>query len=88
MFQLPKDCRVYCAINPALQWGWPEVLANKTNYLLEILAWQKTRDGQRKRPTQKPKIFVPEFMQSGEVGKEAEAHSVDDIKAILAMPRQ
>ena len=86
LFQLPRDCRVFTAISPANQWGWGEILTNKMTYLLEVLVWMKTKDAQRKAPQHKPKPFVPEFM-GGEIGKDAEAHTTDDIKNILAMPR-
>lgn len=86
LFQLPRDCRLFRAINPALEWGWREGLANKTNHLLEILIWQNTKDARKKNPSKMPKIFKPPFGKDKEP-KEVEAHTVDDIKNILARPR-
>lgn len=56
-------------------------------YLLELLVWMNTKDARRKLPQNKPKPFVPEFM-GGQVAKEAEAHTVDEVKDILNMPRE
>lgn len=86
LFQLPTNCRVFSAVKPANEWGWGEILTNKMVYLLELLVWMKTKDAQRKAPQHKPKPFVPEFM-GGQVAKEAEAHTVDEVKDILSMPR-
>lgn len=96
LFQLPRECRVYTAINPAAQWGWNETFANRMNYLLEIIIWQNAtpqKKGQMAQHKQrKPKLFMPDFMkrqaaqQSGK-GKDTPAMTVDDVKSILALPR-
>lgn len=92
LFQLPRQCRVFCAINPALEWGWPEVIANKANYLLDVLVWQNTKDGKKKQPTKVPKPFMPPFMKKAMrkdgLNKDSELHTVDDIRDILAKRRQ
>lgn len=88
MYLLPKTCRLFTVINPAVQWGWREVLANRANYLLEVLIWQNANEGVKKhKQTAKPPPFVPDFMKGVEVAPDAEKHTVDDIKAILAKPR-
>jgi len=94
LFQLPRDCRVYVAINPAVQWGWAETFANKTTYLLELLLWQNTqvkKGQQAAHNRRKPKPFIPEFMKvaqpKSEINKDSETRTVDDIKSILALPR-
>jgi hypothetical protein len=88
MFQLPHDSRLLMAMDPANQWGWPEQLANTTNYLLEVLAWQKANEGvARSKQTDKPKLFVPPFMKNKQKPKDLEYHNTDDIKAILARNR-
>lgn len=60
-------------------------------YLLNVIAWQSTKDAQRKMPINAPKPFVPEFMRNlqteQKINKDIEAHDVDDIKAILAKKR-
>lgn len=82
------------AHNPAAQWTWREVLANRTNYLLELLIWQNGYNPKKKAEhlAAKPKPFVPEFMAAAERearrDKEIEPHTVEDIKAILARPRR
>lgn len=92
LFQLPRQSRVYCKLHPANQWGWQEIFANKTNYLLEVLAWQKTKDAQKRVPTQAPKLFVPDFMKNmeatREINRDSVVQDVDNIKAILARPRR
>jgi len=95
LFQLPRECRTYAAVNPASQWGWDEVLANKTNYLLEVLIWQNgtphKKGALERHKRNKPKPFIPEFMKSpappAEINKEAETMTVDDIKSWLSNPR-
>jgi len=94
MFQLPRECRVFTAINPAAQWGWQETFLNKANYLLELKLWQDTpvKKGERAAHNRKkPKPFVPEFLKGdqpvSEINKETEKRTVDDIKSILALPR-
>lgn len=76
-------------MQPALQWGWSEVLQNKMVYLLETLVWMKTKDAAKKPPRNQPKLFVPDFMpQPGsEISKGVEVHTTDDIRDILAKPR-
>lgn len=97
MFQLPRECRLFAALNPAAQWGWLENFANKTNYLLELLAWQNaTPNTKAKRAAhdqKKPKPYVPEFMKAaltepeGAINKDSAKMSVDDIKSWLSVPR-
>lgn len=91
LFQLPRECRVYAKLAPASQWGWNEILANKTNYLLETLIWMKTKDAYKKPPQNRPKQFTPEFMDQPNIGepvdKDTEAHTPDEIRDILARPR-
>lgn len=87
LFQLPRECRVYRKVAPNAQWGWQEILANRANYFLETLIWMKTKDATKKIPRNRPTPFVPDFM-GGNVAKDTEAHTVDEIKEILARPRR
>ena len=94
MFQLPRECRVFAAINPAAQWGWHETFLNRANYLLELKLWQDTpiKKGQKDMHNRrKPKPFVPDFMRNKEqeaaINKGSEKRTVSDIKSILALPR-
>lgn len=91
---LPRECRVYTALDPSAQWGWLEMLTNKSNYLLELKLWQDTpvKKGQvAAHNAKKPKPFVPDFMKvvqpESEINKGSEKMSVDDIKSWLAVPR-
>lgn len=57
-----------------------------------MLLWQNAYDPKKKTQhmLNKPKLFVPDFMKTkreGEVNKDSEAMSVDDIKSILNQPR-
>ena len=92
MFQLPRDSRLFVKLQPTNQWGWQEVLANQTNYLLSVLAWQNTKDAQKKFPQKAPKLFVPDFMIKAEetraLNRDSVVQDVDDIKALLARPRK
>lgn len=87
LFQLPRTCRVFTKIEPSAQWGWSELLANKANYLLEVLAWQKTKDATKKSPRHRPKPFVPDFMKpkgaEAEINNGAESHTTDEIDKML-----
>lgn len=94
MFQLPRECRTFTAINPAAQWGWSEMFLNKVTYLLELKLWQDTpvKKGEKaSHNRKKPKPFVPDFLKSkmpeAEINKETEKRTVDDIKSILSLPR-
>jgi hypothetical protein len=83
---------VFVKLQPANQWGFEEVFANKTNYLLELLLWQNSYDPKKKSKhmANKPKPFVPEFMKDKKqsaINKDSVKHTVDDIKSILALPR-
>lgn len=87
--QLPRNCRTFIAIAPIAQWGWSEIFANKMVHLLEVLAWQKTKDAQKKVPQNKPKPFIPDFMRSHmATNEEVEARPIDDMREILAKPRK
>lgn len=77
-----------------MQWGWQETLANKANWLLELKLWQDTQIKKGEKAAhqrRKPTLFVPDFMKkempAGEINKDAEKHTVDDIKSLLALPR-
>lgn len=67
------------------------MLANRSNYLLEMLVWLQTKDATKKGAKKnKPKPYVPDFMKPDKkegVAKDAEGHTVDDIKSILSLPR-
>lgn len=60
-------------------------------FFLEVLVWQKTKDGQRRSPRNKPKLYTPDFMKKkpkeAAITRESELHTVDDIKQILDRPR-
>jgi hypothetical protein len=91
LFQLPRNCRVFTKLQPAVQWGWSEIFANKMVYLLETLVWAKTKDAQKKLPRHRPRLFAPDFMPQhsapGEISKGAVVQTTDDVRAILARPR-
>lgn len=94
LFQLPNNCRVYIAINPAVQWGWLESFANDRNYLLRLKLWQDTPVTKAQKAAhnaKKPKPFIPDFWKveqpESEINKDVEKMSVDDVKSWLAVPR-
>lgn len=95
LFQLPRGCRVYLAIDPSAQWGWMESFANRANYLLELKLWQDTpvKKGQlAAHNAKKPKPYVPDFMKQpiaaeDGINKDTETMPVDDVKSWLAVPR-
>jgi len=72
---------------PANEWSWQEVLINKSNHLLEVLAWQNTEDGQSKKPKNTPEMFVPPFIEQEMRPKEYEGLDIDEVKEILARKR-
>lgn len=88
LFQLPRTCRVFLSIEPANQWGWSEVLLNKIEYALQVLAWQNTNEGVKKvKQTEKPVLFRPDFIKDKAVDSDIERHDTDSIKELLAKPR-
>jgi hypothetical protein len=92
MFQLPRQGRLFVKLDPTNQWTWQEVLLNKLNFNVEVLAWQNTKDATKKPPQNQPKLFVPDFMRSIEgaraISKDAAVQDIDDVKAFLARPRK
>ena len=91
LFQLPQRARIFKKLQPANNWGWDEVLANQMVYLLNVIAWQSTKDAQKKFPLKAPKPFVPDFMRdmekSKEINKDIEAHDIDELNELLSRPR-
>lgn len=87
MYQLPMKSRLFNKLYPETQWGWDEILANNTNYLLEMLLWAKTEDATKKVPQHRPEPFVPDFMPKKKKEKESVAMDIDDIEAYLTRPR-
>lgn len=91
LFQLPSESRIVRQIHPINNWDWTHILLNRIGYWVEVLAWQKTKDGQKKTPQNAPKLYKPPFMLS-EAEREAansenELHTTAEVKAILARPR-
>lgn len=93
LFQLPRTCRVFTAMQPANQWGWQDYFLNKVVYLLELQIWQQSYDPKKKaeHKAKKPKPFTPDFIKQNsepsEINKGVEVHTTDDIRDILAKPR-
>lgn len=93
--QLPRDCRVWVAVEPSLRWSWNEVLLNKASYLLELVVWQNGTPSKKaekaKHEANKPKFFLPEFMKSANekigLAKDTVAADTDTIKELLSRPR-
>lgn len=55
--QLPRESRTIRAISPAAAWGWTENLLANIEYWLHVLAWTKTKDGEKGR--NKPQRIDP-----------------------------
>ena len=79
------------ALEPALQWGWNGILINKTNYLLEVLAWQNSYNEKKSAQwkANEPKPFEPEFMKKAVQAHKSEnkAMDIDELKTLLDKPR-
>lgn len=92
LFQLPQNCRTFCKIEPANQWGWNEILLNKATYALDILAWQNTQDATKKPPRNVPKPFMPDFMRNVDktraINKDTVLMDVDEMREFLSRPRK
>ena len=95
LFQLPVSGRVITTLNPKAQWGWQEFLANKTNFLLEMIVWQnatptKPKD-KAKHKAEKPKPFIPDFMKEPEppsaINEDSVAMLPHEIEQWLSLPR-
>lgn len=76
-------------ISPSNEWGWQELLLNKIEYYLQVLAWQNTEDAHKKSPQNAPELWLPDFIpkpekkrNSGEV-----AMDIDELEAFLSKPR-
>lgn len=93
MFMLPSKSRTHCRIQPANLWGWDEILANRTNYLLDVLVWQNSKDAQKKHPVNQPKPFSPPFFNLDKVKREVQNRekvvmSSDKMRDLLNRPRK
>lgn len=51
---LPSDSLVFKAENPALEWGEVMYMLRNIEFMLRVLAWQNTKDGQKGRKKPKP----------------------------------
>jgi len=82
-------------VNPVAQWGWSEIFANKTNYLLELLVWQNatpnTKGKMAAHKRKQPKPFMPDFMKAiqppAAINEGADTMTVDDVKSWLSVTR-
>jgi hypothetical protein len=91
MFQLPTKSRLFRALEPSNNWDWQEMLLNKATYLLEVLAWQQTKDAQKGRRSTAPKMYTPDFMKQAakkNLDPDQALYTTDQIKDILAKPRK
>ena len=85
LFQLPAKSRIIIKDAPENIWSWQEVLINKSNHWLGVLAWQNTEDGQSKNPKNTPEMFVPDFIEKK---KKEPTMDIDEVKALLARDRR
>ena len=85
LFQLPPESRVLRKMNPALAWGWEEVLLNKANYYLELLFWAKTDDGMK--GINKPEPYYPPFIKKPKKNPDEKAMDIDEIAKVLTAKR-
>ena len=67
----------------------------KVAYMLEILAWQNTKDATKNNPINTPKLdWLPDYMrklidkEQGKKNMADSAYDLDELKAILAKPRK
>ena len=78
-------------IAPANEWSWNEILLNRIEYGVRILAWQNSADATEKHPKNYPEQWLPSFIPKPEKPKknpEQEVMDIDDIKAYLSRPRE
>lgn len=88
---MPEDARVNRKLAPANEWSWNEVLLNRIEYALRILAWQNSKDAQEKNPKHYPEMFRPPFIPAPPKPKknsEQAAMDIDELKAFLSRPRE
>lgn len=52
--KLPTDSLVFKAENPALEWSEAVYMLRNIEYMLRVLAWQNTKDGQKGRKKPQP----------------------------------
>lgn len=77
-------------LSPSNEWGWSELILNKIEYYLQILAWQNTEDAHKKHPSNQPELWLPEFIPKPAKNHNSEemAMDIDDLKAFLSRPRE
>lgn len=71
------------------------MLLAKVAYMLEILAWQNTKDATKKNPANTPKLdWLPDYMRKlvekdqNKNNLADRAYDIDELKTILAKPRK
>lgn len=85
--QLPKDCRICNAINPASEWTYDRLYLAQAVDALNIMVWQNNG----KKHAAKPESVIPQFIQKEAAKgkhKDTAVMDIDDIKALLSKPRK
>lgn len=75
---------------PVNEWSWNEILLNRIEYAVRILAWQNSADAHEKTPKNFPEQFRPSFIPEPPKPKkrsEGVAMDLDELKAFLKRPR-
>lgn len=85
LVELPEQSRVRAIYAENGPWTLDRTLAAMTVNALNVLVWQKTKDGQRNR--NKPKMVGP-FEDVGKKSIDANPMTIDELNAVLALPRR
>lgn len=80
--QLPKSSRVMISANPDLAWSQTEWFLWRIEYLMRVLVWQRTKDGQAGRNQPQPLMTPSEAAQAVEARSPETRRFVDEILGI------
>lgn len=94
MAQLPKNCRLFRAINPAAEWSWNEIYLADLVDTMHTWLWMNSKDG--KNRSKRPKTVVPNYITRASKKAQGENNraktgqvsmDIDDIKNLLERRR-
>ena len=83
-YALPRESRTARRQSPELRWSEAEYMLAMAVHLLEVIAWQRTKDGQHNRNRPKP-LRTPAERAEAERRRDNALSAREDIDKILGM---
>lgn len=83
-FALPRESRTARRQSPELRWSEAEYMLAMAVYALDVIKWQRTKDGQHNRNRPKP-LRTPAERAAAERRRDSALAAREEIDAILGM---